>query len=75
VLTEIGSFEEITLATKTVIMRGTISCRAPVVSMTITVVVSVILVAPPMKAAAPICTSIHTLKYVRQISTCNVKLR
>ena len=43
------------LATKTVIMRGTMSCMAPVVSMTITVVVSVIRVAPPMNAAAPIC--------------------
>lgn len=44
-----------TLATKTVIMRGTMSCMAPVVSITITVVVSVMRVAPAMKAAAPIC--------------------
>jgi hypothetical protein len=36
-------------------MSGTMSCSAPVVSMTITVVVSVIRVAPPMNAAAPIC--------------------
>lgn len=47
--------KEVTLATKTVIIRGTMSCMAPVVSITITVVVSVILVDPPMKAAAPIC--------------------
>ena len=46
-----------TLATKTVSMSGTMSCSAPVVSMTITVVVSVIRVAPPMNAAAPTCTS------------------
>ena len=52
-----------TLATKTVIMRGTMSCRAPVVSMTMTVVVSVILVAPPMKAAAPICSGLARLDY------------
>jgi hypothetical protein len=41
------------LATKTVSMMGTINCSAPVVSMTITVVVSVMRVAPPMYAAAP----------------------
>lgn len=34
-------------------MIGTISCKAPVVSITITVVVRVIRVAPPMYAAAP----------------------
>ena len=43
----------LTLATKTVSMRGTMSCRLPVVSMTITVAVRVRRVAPPMKAAAP----------------------
>lgn len=42
------------MATKTVSMMGTMSMRAPVVSMTMTVVVSVIRVAPPMYAAAPI---------------------
>ena len=41
------------LATKTVMMMGTISCSAPVVSITMTVVVSVMRVAPPMYAAAP----------------------
>ena len=44
-----------TLATNTVSMSGTMSCSAPVVSMTITVVVSVMRVAPPMNAAAPTC--------------------
>lgn len=41
------------MATKTVSMRGTMSCRLPVVSMTMTVAVRVRRVAPPMKAAAP----------------------
>jgi len=39
-------------------MSGTMSCSAPVVSMTMTVVVSVMRVAPPMNAAAPTCTQV-----------------
>ena len=40
--------QQLTLATKTVMMMGTMSCREPVVSMTMTVVVRVMRVAPPM---------------------------
>jgi len=42
-----------TLAQNTAAMSGTISCSAPVVSMTMTVVVSVMRVAPAMNEAAP----------------------